>query len=210
MFQADIEKVAREAKPMLELLRRELAVGQLSEPMTGSIHPQVFMPAEDPSETNQRVAFALGLTPAGWIGGAEIGVQGGAGFAFGALACKIRSAITGEAVEDLTYNPYTSIAPDGSVVVSPEVRAVLTDQQNAKIDEINGRLRKGESYVPGAEVRPMPLPEDFPGREELATAGITTYPEVHRISDSGTLTDIKGIGPATADKIQAALLPKTI
>lgn len=47
------------------------------------------------------------------------------------------------------------------------------------------------------------LPEDFPGREKLEAAGITSYGKLRDYE--GELTEIDGIGPATAEKIQAAL-----
>lgn len=47
-----------------------------------------------------------------------------------------------------------------------------------------------------------PLPEDFPGRAALAEAGITSYGKLRRYK--GELTEIDGIGAATAEKIKAA------
>jgi hypothetical protein len=47
-----------------------------------------------------------------------------------------------------------------------------------------------------------PLPEDFPGRDKLADAGITTYA---KLRDAGDVTAIPGIGAATAAKIADAL-----
>lgn len=46
------------------------------------------------------------------------------------------------------------------------------------------------------------LPEDFPGHAALAAAGVDTYGKLRKVSD---LTEIEGIGPATAEKIQEAL-----
>lgn len=46
-----------------------------------------------------------------------------------------------------------------------------------------------------------PLPDDFPGRDKLKAASINTYAQV-RAAD---LTEIDGIGDATADKIADAL-----
>ena len=47
------------------------------------------------------------------------------------------------------------------------------------------------------------LPEDFPGRVALAAADITTYAQLRK--HTGELTDIAGIGPATAEKIKDAI-----
>lgn len=46
------------------------------------------------------------------------------------------------------------------------------------------------------------LPDDFPGHAALTAAGITTYGELRDVED---LTDISGIGEATAEKIKVAL-----
>jgi len=46
------------------------------------------------------------------------------------------------------------------------------------------------------------LPDDFPGRAALKEAGITKFGQILKVKD---LTKIDGIGPATADKIKAAL-----
>jgi hypothetical protein len=46
------------------------------------------------------------------------------------------------------------------------------------------------------------LPDDFPGRAHLLDAGLGTIEAVRRHED---LTQISGIGPATADKIKEAL-----
>lgn len=52
----------------------------------------------------------------------------------------------------------------------------------------------------GYAVYPDPkLPADFPGRDALIDAGIATVEQVRRFSD---LTAIKGIGKASATKIQ--------
>lgn len=58
----------------------------------------------------------------------------------------------------------------------------------------------------GEPVEPVDLetlPDDFPGVDKLREAGITTYATVAEHLDA--LTDIKGIGDATAEKIRAAL-----
>ena len=46
------------------------------------------------------------------------------------------------------------------------------------------------------------LPEDFPGHAALAEAGINTYAQLRK---AGDVTEVSGIGPATAKKITEAL-----
>jgi len=46
------------------------------------------------------------------------------------------------------------------------------------------------------------LPDDFPGHSALAGNGITTYAQLRK---AGDVTSLTGIGPATAEKIAAAL-----
>lgn len=47
-----------------------------------------------------------------------------------------------------------------------------------------------------------PLPEDFPAREKLAEHDIKTYAQLRK---AGDVTELEGIGPATAAKIAEAL-----
>lgn len=47
------------------------------------------------------------------------------------------------------------------------------------------------------------LPDDFPGHSALMAEGLTTYAKVRKRLD--TLTEIQGIGEATAEKIMAAM-----
>ena len=46
------------------------------------------------------------------------------------------------------------------------------------------------------------LPNDFPGRAALESAGITTYAQLRK---GGDLGEIEGIGPSTKEKIDEAL-----
>lgn len=46
------------------------------------------------------------------------------------------------------------------------------------------------------------LPDDFPGRAALADAGVNTFTQLRKFGD---VTEIAGIGPATAEKIATAL-----
>lgn len=47
------------------------------------------------------------------------------------------------------------------------------------------------------------LPEDFPGYSALDNAGLTTYAKVRK--NLGSIEDVEGIGPATAEKIREAM-----
>lgn len=60
------------------------------------------------------------------------------------------------------------------------------------------------SYKGVSESKPLrgKLPEDFPGHAALEAAGITTYTQLR---NAGDVTEIDGIGPATAEKIGEAL-----
>lgn len=49
------------------------------------------------------------------------------------------------------------------------------------------------------------LPEDFPGHGALEAAGITTYAKVRAIAERDELTNVEGVGDATAAKIKEAL-----
>lgn len=49
------------------------------------------------------------------------------------------------------------------------------------------------------------LPEDFPGHSALEAEGLTTYAKVRKRIEAGTLTEVAGIGDATAEKIQEAM-----
>lgn len=61
--------------------------------------------------------------------------------------------------------------------------------------------REAELESEGKELKGK-LPEDFPGHSALAAAGITTYSQLRK---AGDVTDVVGIGPATAEKIAEAL-----
>ncbi len=49
---------------------------------------------------------------------------------------------------------------------------------------------------------PEPIPEDFPGAKHLAVAGIVTMEQLRTLDD---LTDVKGVGPKTAERIEEVL-----
>lgn len=81
----------------------------------------------------------------------------------------------------------------------------MPDVMRAHFDE-RGFLRAEQSETPplqsGAEP-PKPLkgklPADFPGHAALEAAGVTTYAKLRK--RLGDLTEIAGIGEATAEKI---------
>lgn len=56
------------------------------------------------------------------------------------------------------------------------------------------------------EQRPVtPLPDDFPGRAHLIEAGLATLEAVREYGAANGFDSIKGIGPVTAEEINAAL-----
>lgn len=69
-------------------------------------------------------------------------------------------------------------------------RQALNDEE-ARVRSRAGRGGKGDSDD---------LPEDFPGRTALMEAGYTKLSQVNELSEE-ELTEIAGIGPATAAKI---------
>lgn len=62
-------------------------------------------------------------------------------------------------------------------------------------------VKKKEAEI-DADPKKGKLPEDFPGRAALEANGITTYAQLRK---AGDVTSLIGIGPATAEKIDAAL-----
>jgi hypothetical protein len=69
--------------------------------------------------------------------------------------------------------------------------------------------QKGDADLPA--VTPNPelrgrLPEDFPARDALESAGITTYGQARKVTD---WTTIKGVGAPTEAKIKVALAAKS-
>lgn len=90
----------------------------------------------------------------------------------------------------------------------------LKDGQRKRVedhltDRINVLLAQGwvieAAQVIEADQQPpvTVLPDDFPGRAHLLAAGLNTLEAVQARKDS--LEDIPGIGPATAEAINAAL-----
>lgn len=52
---------------------------------------------------------------------------------------------------------------------------------------------------------PQSLPDGFPGKSDLEAAGLSTIDNVQQRADDGTLTEISGIGRATAQQIETYL-----
>jgi hypothetical protein len=63
----------------------------------------------------------------------------------------------------------------------------------------NGRYHDGNGVDYG-----YPLPESFPAREQLVTAGYAYTEQVRRASDEALLS-VAGVGKATLTKIREAL-----
>jgi hypothetical protein len=81
-------------------------------------------------------------------------------------------------------------APDADDTAVRKMPGDSLAEVEAKEEAIEGKELKGK------------LPEDFHGRVALEAAGITTYAQLRK---AGDLTEIPGIGPATAEKIAEAL-----
>ena len=92
--------------------------------------------------------------------------------------------------------------------ISPEdvEKYGLDDSYRAVEEEEVAETPANDENPEAVEEAPKPLrgklPEDFPGFKALEEAGITTYAQVRK---AGDLTEIKGIGDATAASIAAAL-----
>jgi hypothetical protein len=84
--------------------------------------------------------------------------------------------------------------PEAEPEVAPEPVAELVkfeDEEPAQVD---------------TAPKPGKLPEDFPGHQALADAGINTFARARKQRDSKDgLTGVPGIGDATATKIEEAL-----
>lgn len=93
-------------------------------------------------------------------------------------------------------------------------RAVPADSKPKPVKGVSDYPGKGDVQVQDPAIatqdpRPAwherPLPDDFPGRGPLASAGVGTFDELLELLDSGELEDVHGIGSATARKIRSAL-----
>lgn len=81
---------------------------------------------------------------------------------------------------------------------------VLSGECEVPADKVDLLVEKGLIEPPEKKGAADSLPEDFPGREALEGAGLTTL-EALKGKSAEELTAIKGVGPATAEKILAAL-----
>jgi hypothetical protein len=80
---------------------------------------------------------------------------------------------------------------------SEEARALRGDAPEGSAD--------ADPEDDGEHVKRGKLPEDFPGRTALEEAGEATYAKVRKRLAAGTLTEIHGIGEATASSIAEAM-----
>ncbi|HKS27824.1 MAG TPA: hypothetical protein VJS44_08395 [Pyrinomonadaceae bacterium] len=83
------------------------------------------------------------------------------------------------------------VAPTASMT-APDLSNVARASEDAE-PETEGKSLRGK------------LPEDFPGQAALEAEGVGTYAQARKRVKDGTLTDIPGIGDATAAKIAEAL-----
>ncbi|HEV8655638.1 MAG TPA: helix-hairpin-helix domain-containing protein [Candidatus Limnocylindria bacterium] len=97
------------------------------------------------------------------------------------------------AVERIQYAPDQFAEPGDTFETTEESAAQLLEL---------GHATKGTAASTGGTAKSGPLPDDFPGRDKLADAGIRTYAQLR---DAGDVTEIPGIGEATAKKIADAL-----
>lgn len=80
----------------------------------------------------------------------------------------------------------------------------LTVENGGKAGPKPASAPKGAEGTPEGTEPGTPLPEDFPGGEELRAEGFTTVEQVKALSVD-ELDAVRGIGPATAKAIQEAL-----
>lgn len=78
-----------------------------------------------------------------------------------------------------------------------ETSETVTNEESIPVDVTSDGVGDEDNGEEGTE-----LPVDFPGKLALEQAGITTYEQVRAVDD---LTQITGIGAATAAKIEEAL-----
>lgn len=93
-----------------------------------------------------------------------------------------------------------AIRPGGVYKVGYEYQ----DAHGKKVDAPTRKeLGGGAINAPAATDTDGALPEDFPGRDDLAAGGLTTLAAVRAASDED-LEAMEGIGPATVKKIRGA------
>ena len=99
----------------------------------------------------------------------------------------------------------------GADVEVPEGMIIHDGHVLGENQELAPEVDTPDPVIPGGSVDQdpsldpdvTPLPEDFPGREELVAAGVTSIEAALERTD--TLVDIDGIGPATAKAITESL-----
>lgn len=106
----------------------------------------------------------------------------GAAYLFGGVGAEVSA----EDVEKYGLKQITEEVPPITTSEAPQPEPKEAESG----DEDAGATLKGK------------LPEDFPGYTALTEAGITTYAKLRK---AGELTEIPGIGKATAQKITEAL-----
>jgi hypothetical protein len=105
--------------------------------------------------------------------------------------------------------PGSTVKPDGTGVVEKGSVFEVTENDAVQLERLGYAERTGKdtseptTATPDAGDLRGQLPEDFPGKAALAEAGINTYGQLRKYT--GDLTEISGIGPATAEKIKDAI-----
>lgn len=95
-----------------------------------------------------------------------------------------------------------------AIFIKDGQRKIVEDHLVARINVLLGQGWAIEAAkVVGHDNQPpvTVLPDDFPGRAPLLDAGLATVEAVRERATGDGLESIKGIGPATADEINAAL-----
>ena len=120
--------------------------------------------------------------------------------AYAALPADVQANLQATILQDYSYAA-------GELGISSPVPKPGPLEESAEPKYLEGGTVEFDSEENGdADTTPLvlkgKLPEDFPGKTELAEAGINTYAQLRK---HGDVTDVDGIGPATAAKIKEAL-----
>lgn len=103
--------------------------------------------------------------------------------------------------------PLTGVAYDEDPLGISTGRVAMTQiEQNSDVP-VTVPGQRGSEDDEGDSDKPKrgKLPEDFPGRAALEANDITTYAQVRKAVEKDQLTELNGIGAATAEKIKAEL-----